>query len=88
MGQEGSVSVGASRTTGFRDLAEGSCDVNREREQEIGEAVRSAMAAAVVPVHCLAVRTKPKSGKPAELFDYEGISSGTIVRKVKELAGG
>jgi len=36
-------------------------------------------------VHSLAVRKKPKSGKPKELLDYEEISRGAIVGKVKEL---
>jgi transketolase len=54
-------------------------------EGGIGEAVRSALAELVVPVHTLAVRKMPRSGKPAELLDYEEISRGAIIRKVKEL---
>ena len=54
-------------------------------EGGIGEAVRSALADVPVPVHSLAVRGKPKSGKPEELLDYEGISGNAIVRKVKGL---
>ncbi|MGA2400998.1 MAG: transketolase [Syntrophobacteraceae bacterium] len=54
-------------------------------EGGIGEAVRSALAAFCVPVHSLAVRSKPKSGKPEELLDYEEISENAIVRKVKSL---
>jgi hypothetical protein len=36
-----------------------------------------------VPVHSLAVRAMPRSGKPAELLDYEGISWKAIVEAVK-----
>ncbi|HVN23369.1 MAG TPA: transketolase [Syntrophorhabdales bacterium] len=56
-------------------------------EGGIGEAVRSALAAAsvAIPVYSLAVRSLPKSGKPHELLDYEGISRGAIVKKVKEI---
>jgi len=38
-----------------------------------------------VPVYSLAVRKMPKSGKPDELLDYEGISRGAIMRKVKDV---
>jgi transketolase len=51
----------------------------------LGEAVMSALATTPVPVHCLAVTKKPKSGSPEELLDYEGISRGAIVSKVKEI---
>jgi transketolase len=51
----------------------------------LGEAVMSALAATPVPVHCLAVTKKPKSGSPEELLDFEGISRGAIVNKVKEI---
>ena len=54
-------------------------------EGGLGEAVRSALAEVEVPVFCLAVRAKPRSGKPEELLDYEGISRKAIVNKVKEL---
>jgi transketolase len=54
-------------------------------EGGLGEAVRSALAGAPTPVFSLAVRSMPKSGKPAELLDYEGISAAAIVRRVKEL---
>ena len=50
----------------------------------IGEAVCSALAAEAVPVFSLCVREMPKSGKPQELLDYEGISRTAIVRMVKE----
>ncbi len=54
-------------------------------EGGMGEAVRSALATLPIPVHSLAVRKKPKSGKPEELLDDEEISQKAIVRKVKEL---
>ena len=57
-------------------------------EGGIGEAVRSALAAVPVPVTSLAVRKLPKSGKPEELLDYEGISHRGIVEKIKELLEG
>ncbi len=53
-------------------------------EGGLGEAVRSALAGLLVPVHSLAVRRMPKSGKPYELLDYEEISRNAIVKKVKE----
>jgi transketolase len=52
-------------------------------EGGIGDAVRSALADAPVPVFSLAVRKKPESGKPAELLDYEQISRTAIVNKVQ-----
>ncbi|MCL5023533.1 MAG: transketolase [Nitrospirae bacterium] len=52
-------------------------------EGGIGEAVRSAMADVDVPIHTLAVRKMPKSGKPDELLEYEEISRKAIVGKVK-----
>ena len=54
-------------------------------EGGLGEAVMSALAAEKVPVYQLAVRKMPRSGKPDELLDYEGISYAAIARKVKEL---
>jgi len=54
-------------------------------EGGLGEAVLNALASSPTPVHSLAVRRKPKSGKPEELLDYEEISAGAIIRKVKEL---
>jgi len=54
-------------------------------EGGMGEAVRSALSTVTVPIYSLAVRKKPKSGKPAELLDYEEISQSAIARKVKEL---
>ena len=55
-------------------------------EGGIGETVKSALSASPVPIHSLAVRKKPKSGKPEELLDYEEISRIAIIKKVKEVA--
>jgi transketolase len=54
-------------------------------EGGMGESVRSALFNSPVPIHCLAVRKKPKSGKPGELLDYEEISRAAIIKKVKEV---
>lgn len=54
-------------------------------EGGIGEAVRSVLNTAPVPVHSLAVRKMPRSGKPEELLDYEEISRNAIVKKIGEL---
>ena len=54
-------------------------------EGGIGDAVRSALATSTAQVHSLAVTKMPKSGKPAELLDYEGISKGAIIKKIKEI---
>jgi transketolase len=54
-------------------------------EGGIGDAVRSALWDARLPVCSLAVSTRPRSGKPRELLDYEGISAGKIIDKVVEL---
>lgn len=56
-------------------------------EGGIGEAVMSAMSGLSVPVYSLAVRKRPKSGRPEELLDFEEISSEAIVRKIKEVVG-
>ena len=53
----------------------------------LGEAVMSALAAEPVPIYSLAVRKKPRSGKPADLLDFEGISRKAITAKVKALIG-
>ena len=55
-------------------------------EGGMGEAVRSALIGAEIPVHSLAVRKLPRSGKPTELLDYEEISKGSIIKMVKELS--
>ena len=54
-------------------------------EGGLGEAVKSAFDVVAIPIHLLAVRKMPASGKPAELLEYEGISKHAIIQKVKEL---
>ncbi len=54
-------------------------------EGGLGEAVRSALTESPVPVYSLAVRKMPRSGKPAELLDYEEISRDAIISKIKSL---
>jgi transketolase len=54
-------------------------------EGGIGDAVRSALALQSTPVHSLAVRKMPRSGKPEELLDYEEISKKAIIRKIREV---
>ena len=41
-----------------------------------------------VPVHILAVRKMPRSGKPDELLGYEGIDAKAIVLEVRNAIGG
>ncbi len=53
----------------------------------IGEAVASALADHPVPIISLAVRNMPKSGKPGELLQFEGISQSAIVKAVQESIG-
>jgi transketolase len=72
----------AARETGFILTVE-----DHYAEGGLGEAVRTALAGVATPVHSLAVRKKPKSGKPEELLDFEEISKKAIVKRVKELAG-
>jgi transketolase len=52
-----------------------------------GEAVMRALAAVPAIIHSLAVGKKPKSGKPAELLDFEGISRKAITAGVRALGG-
>ena len=54
----------------------------------IGEAVMAALAPHPVRLYCLAVTKKPKTGKPAELLDYEDISRSAIIRLVKQIKQG
>lgn len=51
----------------------------------LGEAVAAALAPEGIPVHILAVRKRPMSGKPEELLDYEGISARAIAETVRAL---
>lgn len=54
-------------------------------EGGLGEAVLSALSASTTPVHSLAVRRLPRSGKPEELLDFEGISARAIVDQIQFL---
>ncbi|MGA7877120.1 MAG: transketolase [Desulfoferrobacter sp.] len=54
-------------------------------EGGLGEAVRSAFEKCPAPIYSLAVKKKPKSGKPRELLDFEEISQKAIVAKVNSL---
>jgi transketolase len=54
-------------------------------EGGIGEAVRSELTELKIPVYSLAVNKIPISGKPEELLNFEEISAGAIIKKVKEL---
>ena len=55
-------------------------------EGGIADAVRTALSKHPVPVHALAVRAMPKSGKTDELLDYERISWRAIMDAVKQAA--
>ncbi len=54
-------------------------------EGGIGEAVASALTGTITPVHSLAVRKMPRSGKPDELLAYEEINTDAIIKKVKAI---
>ncbi len=55
-------------------------------EGGLGDAVLNVFADnPKVKVFKLAVTKMPRSGKPSELLDYEGISAGAIMEKVKEI---
>lgn len=54
-------------------------------EGGLGEAVKSAFNSLSVPFYSLAVTRIPRSGKPHELLDYEGISNKAIIKKIKEI---
>ena len=55
-------------------------------EGGLNDAVMDAVAPRGVTVHKLAVNGLPRSGKADELLEAHGISTGAIVRKVKEIA--
>lgn len=55
------------------------------QEGGIGEAVRSCLNTIEIPIYSLSVKKMPKSGKPHELLDYEGISKNAIINKIKEI---
>jgi transketolase len=55
-------------------------------EGGLGDAVKSALADQNhVPIHHLAVSEMPRSGRKDELLDWAGISTASIIKKVKEL---
>ncbi len=54
-------------------------------EGGIGEAVMSALCTVGVPLFPMAVKKKPKSGKPMELLEFEEISSQAIIKAVKAI---
>jgi transketolase len=54
----------------------------------IGDAVSGAVGPLGIPVHRLAVREIPRSGKPDELLDKFGISAAHIVETVEKLLAG
>jgi transketolase len=63
----------------------------------LGEAVKSALSEGIAsagaaefrgPVHSLAVKKIPHSGKPEELMEYEEISKNAIVAQVKAILSG
>jgi transketolase len=54
-------------------------------EGGLGDAVKSSFTSLPVPFYCLAVTKMPRSGKPQELLDYEGISKNAIIKKIKEM---
>jgi transketolase len=53
-------------------------------EGGMAEAVRSTLIYETTPIHSLAVRKLPRSGKPEELLSYEEIDAEAIVEKVSE----
>jgi transketolase len=56
-------------------------------EGGMAEAVRSALIYESTPIHSLAIRKMPRSGKPEELLAYEEIDAAAIVKKVREIRG-
>jgi transketolase len=56
-------------------------------EGGIAEAVRSGLIYETTPIHSLAVRKLPRSGKPEELLAYEEIDAAAIVERVMEVVG-
>ncbi len=54
-------------------------------EGGIGEAVKDALSESGAKVYSLAVTKMPRSGKSAELLNYEEIDSGAIMKKVKDI---
>jgi transketolase len=56
-------------------------------EGGIAEAVRSSLIYETTPIHSLAVRKMPRSGKPEELLNYEEIDAQAIILILKNLLG-
>lgn len=54
-------------------------------EGGLGEAIAGALSRFPYKVHSLAVEKMPRSGKPEELLQFEGISADGIVIKVREV---
>ena len=54
-------------------------------EGGVADAVRSTLVGNPVPLYSLAVRQKPKSGKPQQLMDFEEIGKDAIIEKVKQI---
>jgi len=56
-------------------------------EGGIGEAVMSELnkIGVTIPVHVLAVRKMPRSGKPQELLEFEEISASAVVNIIKQI---
>ncbi len=73
--------INAARSTGAVITVE-----DHFAEGGLGEAVMSVLAETEVPVYSLAVRKMPRSGKPAELMEYEKISAAAIVKRTREIA--
>lgn len=51
----------------------------------IGEAVKVALSGNTTPIHSLAVKKLPESGKPDELLTYEEINAEAIIKTVKSI---
>jgi transketolase len=76
--------IAAARAAGGRILTV----EDHYAEGGLGDAVLDAVAAAAIPVHKLAVRAVPRSGKPAELLRAHGIDAAAISARVRELMTG
>ncbi|MFW6154776.1 MAG: transketolase [Planctomycetota bacterium] len=53
----------------------------------LGEAVAAALADHPAPVHILAVRKQPRSGKPLELLNEQGLSGDRIAETIRQRVG-
>jgi len=75
---DGKTLVGAAKDTRFLVTVE-----DHYPAGGLGEAVKNVLSGLPTPVYSLCVTKKPKSGKPAELLDYEGISSKAICEMIR-----